>query len=429
MFADRSTHATSPARELALDCLAAGIEAARPERAVERRCAVRNGTLRVRDADYDLSAYEEVLVVGGGKAADGLAAALADRLDPDGGVVVIGARTADPDGVAVRLGEHPTPGEGSVAGAEAVLAAAEAAGEETLVVAAITGGGSALLCAPAGGLAADDLAAATADLLAAGAPVEAVNRVRRACSSLKDGGLAAAAAPATVVGIVVSDVVGDDPGVVASGPTVPRPVDPGAALAVLDRYNVRAAAVREHLEAATPEPAPAVDAETHVVAGAADAIEAAAAVAADRGYEPCRLSTRIEGEAREAGRLHAAVAAEVAAAGHPVEPPAVLLSGGETTVTVDGDGAGGPNQEFAVGAGLALPSGAAVVGAVDTDGHDGGTDAAGALVGGLDDAAAQAARAALAENDCHGFLGERDALLRSGPTGTNVNDLRVVVVD
>ena len=428
MFADRSAHATSPARELALDCLAAGIEAARPERAVERQCAVRNGTLRVRDADYDLSAYEEVLVVGGGKAADGLAAALADRLDPDGGVVVTGARTADPDGVAVRLGEHPTPGEGSVAGAEAVLAAAEAAGEETLVVAAITGGGSALLCAPAGGLVADDLAAATADLLAAGAPVGAVNRVRRACSSLKGGGLAAAAAPATVVGIVVSDVVGDDPGVVASGPTVPRPVDPEAALAVLDRHNVRAAAVREHLEAATPEPAPAVDAATHVVAGAADAIEAAAAVAADRGYEPCRLSTRIEGEASEAGRLHAAVAAEVAAAGHPVEPPAVLLSGGETTVTVDGDGAGGPNQEFAVGAGLELPS-ETVIAAVDTDGRDGSTDAAGALVGSLDDAAAQAARAALAENDCHGFLGERDALLRSGPTGTNVNDLRVVVVD
>ena len=428
MFADRSAHAMSPARELALDCLTAGIEAARPERAVERRCAVRNGTLRVRGADYDLSAYEEVLVVGGGKAADGLAAALADRLDPDGGVVVTGTRTADPDGVAVRLGEHPTPGEGSVAGAEAVLSAAEAAGEETLVVAAITGGGSALLCAPAGGLAADDLAAVTADLLAAGAPVEAVNRVRRACSSLKGGGLAAAAAPATVVGIVVSDVVGDDPGVVASGPTVPRPVDPEAALAVLDRYDVRAAAVREHLETATPEPAPAVDAATHVVAGAADAIEAAAAVAADRGYEPCRLSTRIEGEASEAGRLHAAVAAEVAAASHPVEPPAVLLSGGETTVTVDGDGAGGPNQEFAVGAGLALPSGA-VVAAVDTDGRDGSTDAAGALVGGLDDATAQAVRAALAENDCHSFLEERDALLRSGPTGTNVNDLRVVVVD
>ncbi|PSP77417.1 glycerate kinase [Halobacteriales archaeon QS_4_69_225] len=428
MFADRSAHATSPARELALDCLTAGIEAARPERAVERQCAVRNGTFRVRGADYDLSAYEKMLVVGGGKAADGLAAALADRLDPDGGVVVTGARTADPDGVAVRLGEHPTPGEGSVAGAEAVLAAAEAAGEETLVVAAITGGGSALLCAPAGGLAADDLAAVTADLLAAGAPVEAVNRVRRACSSLKGGGLAAAAAPATIVGIVVSDVVGDDPGVVASGPTVPRPVDPEAALAVLDRYDVRAAAVREHLEAATPEPAPAVDAATHVVAGAADAIEAAAAVAADRGYEPCRLSTRIEGEASEAGRLHAAVAAEVAAAGHPVEPPAVLLSGGETTVTVDGDGAGGPNQEFAVGAGLALPSEAAVA-AVDTDGRDGSTDAAGALVGGFDDATAQAVRAALAENDCHGFLEERDALLRSGPTGTNVNDLRVVVVD
>ena len=367
MFVDRSTLAASPARELALDCLAAGIEAARPARAVERHCELEDGTLQVRDAEYDLSAYDNVLVLGGGKAADA----------------------------------------------------------DALVLAAVTGGGSALFCAPAGDLSADDLATVTAALLAAGAPVDEVNVVRRACSDVKGGGLAAAAAPATVVGLLVSDVVGDDPAVVASGPTVPKRVDPAAALAVLDRYDVEATAVRERLRTATPEPAPDVAVETHVVASGRDAVDAAGEVAAERGHEPCLLSTRIEGEASEVGRVHAAVAAEVTATGAPVDPPAVLLSGGETTVTVDGGGTGGPNLEFAVGAGVGLPDGV-VLAAVDTDGRDGATDAAGAIVDDIEDETA--ARAALADNDSYRFLDGRDALLRTGATGTNVNDLRVVVV-
>jgi hydroxypyruvate reductase len=416
----------SPVADVAVDCLSAGIEAARPARAVDRHCSLDGETLRIRDAEYDLSRFESVLVLGGGKAADGLAAALADRLDGGvDGAVVTDERVADPDAVTVHEGEHPTPGEGSVAGTEAVLERAEAAGEGTLVLAAVTGGGSALLCAPASGLAAADVAAVTEELLAAGAPIAALNTVRRACSEIKGGGLAAAAAPATVAGVLVSDVVGDDPAVVASGPTVPRESDPGAALSVLEAYGAEAPAVREWLERASPEAPPDVDVDVHVVASGRDAVDAAGEAATERGYTPCLLSAAVEGEASEAGRFHAAVAREVAATGSPVDPPAVLISGGETTVTVDGDGAGGPNLEFALGAALDLPA-SALVGAVDTDGSDGDTDAAGAVLGPVDDAAA--ARAALSNNDSYRFLGGRDALLRSGPTGTNVNDLRVVVV-
>jgi hydroxypyruvate reductase len=420
----------TPAHDLACGCLRAGIEAAAPAAAVERHCAVADGTLRVRNAEYDLESFDRVLVVGGGKAADELAAALESLFGDDSrldGVVVTNERTASPDRVAVREGGHPTPDEGSLAGAEAVLEAARAADERTLVLAAIAGGGSALLAGPAEGLSLDAFRRVTDRLLDAGASIDEVNTVRRACSKIKGGGLAAAAAPATVVGLLVSDVVGDDPAVIASGPTVPTATDPEAALDVLARHDIEAPEISRWLAAADPNPAPSVEVDNHVIASGRDAVEAAEETATEAGYEPCLLSTRIEGDAREAGRFHAAVAAEALASGNPVAPPAVLLSGGETTVTVTGDGTGGPNLEWALAAALDAPEGA-VFAAVDTDGSDGSTDAAGAVVdaGTVDDEAA--ARRALATNDSYTFLESRDALLRSGATGTNVNDLRVVVV-
>jgi len=431
MFDRSGTPADSPAHELVLGCLEAGIDAAHPRRAVARHCSVdeREGTLTVRDATYDLSAYDSILVVGGGKAADDLAAAfealLGERLS--GGVVVTDERTADPDRIDVLEGEHPTPGDGSVAGARAVLNRAAAATDRTLVVGVIAGGGSALLCAPAAGLSVDDLRAVTDGLLDAGASIDEINAVRRACSSIKGGGLAAAAKPATVLGILVSDVVGGDPSVIASGPTVPTGTDPDAALEVLARHGVDVPAVESFLLESVPENPTDADVDTHVVASGRDAIDAAAEHASSRGYRTCVLSTRIEGEAAAAGRLHAAIAAEATDSGDPIEPPAVILSGGETTVRVTGDGTGGPNGEFALAAAMDLPD-PAVLGAVDTDGGDGSTDAAGALVDArtIDDPAA--ARAALSDNDSYTYLDSRGALLRSGATGTNVNDLRVLVV-
>jgi hydroxypyruvate reductase len=429
MFDGRDRLAATPAHELALDCLAAGIEAARPDRAVERHCSLEGDTLRIRGAEYDLSGYESIRILGGGKAADDLAAAfealLGDRVD--GGVVVTNEPTAAPERVTVREGEHPTPGEGSVSGARAVLDAARAADERTLVIAAIAGGGSALLCAPVAGLSVEDMQAATDGLLNAGASIDEINIVRRACSEIKGGGLAATAAPATVVGVLVSDVVGDKLSVIASGPTVPTGTDPADALDVLDRYDLDVPAVEEYLRTADPETPADVAVDNHVIVSGRDAVDAARETAAERGYSTCVLSTRIEGEATAAGRIHAAIGTEAAESGDPVEPPAVVLSGGETTVRVTGDGSGGPNQEFALAAAAGLPP-AAVLGAVDTDGEDGSTDAAGALVdaGTVEDP--EAARRALSDNDSYGYLDPKGRLLRTGATGTNVNDLRVLVV-
>lgn len=431
MFDRSGTRADSPAHELALECLEAGIDAAHPRRAVARHCSVdeSEGTLIVGNAQYDLTAHDSILLVGGGKATADLAAAfeslLGDRLS--GGVVVTDERTVDPGRVDVLEGEHPTPGDGSVAGARAVLNRAAAAGERDLVIGVIAGGGSALLCAPAAGLSVADLQAVTDGLLDGGASVDEINTVRRACSSIKGGGLAAAATPATVTGVLVSDVVGGKPSVIASGPTVPTGTDPDAALEVLGRYDVAVPSIESFLRETTPEGPADVDVDTHIVASGRDAVDAAAELASTQGYRTCILSTRIEGEATAAGRLHAAIAAEAAGNGDPVEPPAVILSGGETTVHVTGDGIGGPNGEFALAAAMAIPDGA-VLGAVDTDGGDGSTDAAGALVDARTVEDPEAARAALSNNDSYSFLESREGLLRTGATGTNVNDLRVLVI-
>jgi hydroxypyruvate reductase len=473
--ADRERHASDPARELALDCVTAGIEAAHPERVVADALSLNDGNLSVTSVDgtsttRDLATYDRVLVVGAGNAAAHFAAAveelLGDRVD-DGAVV-----TDDPvetDRIAVLPGDHPTPSEAGVESARAVREVAVDAGESDLVLGLITGGGSALLAAPATGIDLDDLRETTAALLASGATISEINAVRKHCSAVKGGRLARAAAPADVLGLAISDVTGDDPGVIASGPLSADPTTYADALAVLDRYGIDApAAVTDRLERGaagevteTPKPgAPAFDGVVfRVVASARTALDAAREVAAARGYEPLVLSSRVRGEAREAAKTHAAVAEECRAAGEPVEPPAVLLSAGEVTVTLGDDpGNGGPNQEFALSAAIELDAAGGdgegvAVASVDTDGIDGATDAAGALVddrlvgdgadggGGSDDGAdgadgggsdgspdREAAATALGAHDAYPVLDGAGALLRTGPTGTNVNDLRAIAV-
>ncbi|WP_440991047.1 glycerate kinase type-2 family protein [Haloarchaeobius baliensis] len=437
--------ATTPARETALSCVAAGIEAALPERVVADHVRVVDGTLVVSpaaggDATDDLDSFSTVRLVGAGKGAGRLAAALVDVLDGrvDGGVVVAD-EPADAGPVDVCVGDHPVPTDRNVDAARRIRDCVADAPADALVLVALTGGASALLTLPAGALTVDDLAGATRDLLDSGASIDELNAVRKHCSAVKGGRLAGAGAPTRLVTLAVSDVVGDDPSVVGSGPTAPDSTTYTDALAVLDRYEVDAPAVREHLqrgvdgtEPETPRADdPAFDrADYHVLANAETALSAAATEARERGYEPLVLSSCIEGEACEAGRFHAAVAREASATGRPVRPPAVLLSGGECTVSVGGDGIGGPNLEFGLAAALALRGTDDVaVAAVDTDGRDGSTDAAGALVDGATVTDEGAARAALADNDSLGYLEERNAVPRTGATGTNVNDLRVVVVD
>ena len=438
MIENRDALAGSPARECALACVEAGIAAAHPERVVADAVSLDGATFRVGEGSYDLDAFETVQVVGGGKAAAQVARALesilGDRLD--GGVVV----TDDPEpcaSVDVVEGDHPVPSERGVAGAERVLAMAEGADEDTLLLAVVTGGGSALLPAPVEPVGLAALQSVTDALLASGATIGEINAVRKHCSRLKGGRLAAAAAPATVATLVFSDVVGNDLSVIASGPTVPDETTFADALAVLARYDIDAPAVSAHLDAGadgraaeTPKPGDAVfeTVSTHVLADARTALDAARAVASEQGYDTLVLSASIEGEARETGGFHQAIAAETVATGNPAAPPVVVISGGECTVTVRGDGDGGPNQEVALAAASDLPAGC-VFAAVDTDGRDGASDAAGALVDSETVRDEGAARAALDRNDAGGYLAERDAHIVTGRTGTNVNDLRVLVVD
>jgi hydroxypyruvate reductase len=440
MIRNRSALATSAAHEVALDCVEAGISRALPETVVAESIRLDGSTLHVADATYDLDAYEDVVVVGGGNAAGHLAAALEDVLGERirTGVVVTDA-PAETTRIDVVEGAHPVPDEAGRDGAQRVLELAREATEETLVVALITGGGSALLPAPAEGVPLADLQAVTDALVRSGATIDEINAVRKHVSALKGGQLARAAAPATVVGLVMSDVVGDRLDVIASGPVVPDESTFAEAQTVLAAFDVDAPdSVRARIEAGvagevseTPKPGDAAfDRVTvHVLADGMTALEAAAEAAAARDYEPLILSSRVRGEASEAAKTHAGIAEEIAESGTPISGPAVVLSGGETTVTVEGDGEGGPNQEFALSLAVEASEPGIVCCAADTDGIDGATDAAGALVTAETAVPASEARAALRSNDVYPFLADRDALLETGPTGTNVNDLRVLVVE
>ena len=439
MIHDRSALSGTPAHDVALTCVAAGIERSLPERVVAEAITVDDATLSVDGTRYDLEIYEEILVVGGGNAAGKMAEALENLL---GDRITSGAIVTDALGVCERVeqfeGAHPIPDSTNVEGAERVRELVAKAGEETLVLAVVTGGGSALLSAPAGDISLDDLRATTEELLASGATIHEMNAVRKHLSAIKGGQLAREAVPATTAVLVLSDVAGNDLDVIASGPTVPDSSTFADALAVVEEYQLAIPqSVRTRLERGANGDVPETPGSngdafdrvtTHVLADGLTAVTAAAQAGAAAGYEPLILSTRVCGEAREAAKTHVAIAEEIRASGHPIEPPAVLLSGGETTVTIRGNGAGGPNQEFALSSALELDEEGVVLASVDTDGIDGATDAAGAIVDAGTVESASAARAALADNDAYPYLKRTGALVFTGPTGTNVNDLRIVVI-
>jgi hydroxypyruvate reductase len=335
---------------------------------------------------------------------------------------------------------HPVPDQASLDGAERALVLAGGAREGDLVLVLMSGGASANWIAPAAGLALAEKQAVTRALLKSGAAIGEMNTLRKHLSRIKGGRLAARAHPARVVTLAISDVPGDDPAVIGSGPTVPDPTTLADARAIVARrrLDLPGAAVRALANPANESPKPGdpvfANTEYHLAARPADAFRAAEAKVAAAGYEPIFLGDRVEGEAREVAAAHAKLAREVQAAGRR----AVILSGGELTVTLHGNGRGGPNQEYALAlaAALAAASGIAAL-AGDTDGTDGGRgavdDPAGALIDettvaraanrGLDPAAF------LADNDSTGFFARLGDLLAPGPTATNVNDFRAIVVD
>ena len=381
------------------------------------------------------------LVVGAGKGAAAMAAAVESVWDgPLSGLVV----TRYGHGLATRAIEvveaaHPNPDEASEQAARRILAQAAELGPDDLLLCLISGGGSALMALPAPGLTLADKKAVTRELLRCGAAIDEINSVRKHLSAIKGGRLAAAAAPARVVTLMVSDVPGDDPAVIASGPTVADPTTFADARAVIEKYGIPLPeAVRRHLEAAEAESVKPGDArlaraEAHLVATPQDALEAAAAAARAMGLTPLILGNAIEGESREVARVMAGMARQAAQHGQPLPAPCVLLSGGETTVTVRGHGRGGRNAEFLLALGVALDGHAQVWGiACDTDGIDGTEDNAGAIL--TPDTLARAAglgvdaKARLADNDGYGFFQSLNDLVITGPTRTNVNDFRAVLI-
>ena len=439
MIGNRDRVGGTEGRELALDCIEAGIDAADPATVVPAHLSVDGDQLTVVDETYDLGEYERVVVVGGGNAAATVASALervlGNRLS-DG--VVVTDNPTDTETVSVLPSDHPVPTQQGVESTRELLAAAEDASETDLVLAVVTGGGSALLPAPADGVSLADLQQVTESLLASGATIHEMNAVRKHLSDVKGGRLAATFAPATVVGLLLSDVVGNDLDVIASGPITPDESTFGDALDVIGQYDVdvpdavrarlRAGADGERSETPTADDPTFESVTVHVIADGHTALDGAASVARDRGYEPLVLSSRVRGEAREAAKTLTAIAEECAATGSPMDPPAVLLSGGETTVTIRGNGRGGPNQEFALSAAVELSVPGVTVASVDTDGIDGASDAAGGLVTSETDIPTAEGRDALADNDAGSLLERYDGVVLTGATNTNVNDLRVIVV-
>lgn len=382
------------------------------------------------------------LVLGAGKAAARMAEAVEGHWQGElsGLVVTRYGHGAPTRHIEVVEAGHPLPDEAGEAAARRMLALAEGLGPDDLVICLMSGGGSALLSLAAPGIGLDEKRAINKALLRSGAPIGEMNCVRRHLSRIKGGRLALACHPARVVTLVVSDVPGDDPAVVASGPTVPDDSTGADALAILDKYGIAASgAVRAVLAdplLAAPRPTDPRLARNsvHVIVTAQQSLEAAAQVAREAGYTPLILSASLEGEAREVALVHAAIARQVVQYGQPVARPCVILSGGETSVTVRGQGRGGRNAEFLLALAVALDGLEGVHAlAADTDGIDGTEDNAGAWLAPDSLASAQArgldARARLADNDGYGIFAKLGQLIVTGPTRTNVNDFRAIVVD
>src|SRR3984957_13101478 len=382
------------------------------------------------------------IVVGGGKSAAVMAAAL-EATWPDvqleGAVVTPYGHAVPTTRIEVIEASHPVPDDNSERGARRLLERVRGLASQDLVIALMSGGASALLSAPAAGLSLEDKQAINRALLASGANISGMNTVRKHLSAIKGGRLAAAAAPARVVTLAISDVPGDNPAVIGSGPTVPDPTSFADARALIARFGIApppavAARLRQD-EDETPKPGSLPHSDFRLIATPMMALHAAAAAAREMGLTPVILGDALEGEARDVGIVHAGIARSVRMHGEPVKPPAILLSGGETTVTIGSNaiGRGGRNTTFLLGLALAL-DGASGVWALagDTDGIDGMDEIAGAILAPDTLARVKAKglnpRFMLASQDSHGLFDTIGDAIRTGPTLTNVNDFRAILI-
>ncbi|MDQ0316374.1 glycerate kinase type-2 family protein [Amorphus orientalis] len=421
------SHSTDDARRLLDHLFRAAVDRARPDTSLA-------GHLPPKPKG-------RTVVIGAGKASAAMARALEAAWDgPLEGVVL--TRTGhgeDTRQIRIVEASHPVPDQAGVDGTAEMLACLDGLTEADLVICLLSGGGSALLAGPPPGVSLEDLQALSRALLRSGAPISDMNTVRKHVSTVAGGRLALAAAPAPIVTLAISDVPGDDPAVIASGPTVADATTAADARAILEAHGIAVPASITHWltdpAAETPKPDdPALaHASCRLIATPMMSLEAAAALAEEKGIRTLVLGDRIEGEAREVAKVLAAIAISCATHARPLSAPCLILSGGETTVTVRGNGRGGRNTEFQLALALALdghPGISAIAG--DTDGIDGSEDNAGALVDPTTLARARAAgldpRAFLADNDGYGFFSVLGDLVVTGPTRTNVNDFRAILI-
>jgi glycerate 2-kinase len=435
-------------RSVALDILGAALTAADPGMAVKRFLELEGEDLVVAGRRYHLPDYRRVLVVGAGKAGAAMAAGVEEVLGErvHGGIVNVKyGHVAPTRRVRVHEAGHPMPDEQGLAGTSEMVDLLRQAGSDDLVVAVISGGGSALMDLPVEGITLDHMKDLTEALLRSGATINQINTIRKHLSQVKGGGLARIASPARVIALLLSDVVGNPLDVIASGPTVPDTTTFGDAWEVLEQFGLtdrvpqpiaaRLQAGMSGMVAETPKEGDEVfgGVQNVVVASNELAAEAALARAQEAGFNTLLLTTFMEGEAREAGKLFAAVGREVVSYGRPVPRPACIVAGGETTVTVRGGGKGGRNQEMALSAALKIAGlDEVMIVCSATDGTDGPTDATGAIVDGSTTARAVELGLSpgeyLGRNDSYAFFDRLGDLIKTGPTNTNVNDLTFVYV-
>jgi hydroxypyruvate reductase len=418
-------------RKHALAIFKAALAAADPTAAVEQ-------ALRRR---RDLDRYSRIFVAGAGKAGGTMAKAAEKVLGKRISAGLVNVKDGDPAKtrrIELHASGHPIPDERGVAGAQRILDLCREAGKGDLVICLISGGASALTPLPAPPITLAEKQETTRLLLACGATIHELNAVRKHLSLFKGGLLARAAAPAHVLSLILSDVVGDDLDVIGSGPAAPDASTYQSALAVLHKYGLQSSvpanvmARLEGREEETPKPGDPLfsNVENIIVGSNQKSLEAAASAARRLGYRTSILASTIEGETRDVARMHAAIARQIRIQGQPLRPPACIVSGGETTVTIRGEGKGGRNQEFALAAAIDLAGlDNTLIFSAGTDGTDGPTDAAGAVADGNTLARSRRdAAIALRDNDSYPFFADLKDLVITGATGTNVMDLHLILV-
>ena len=435
-------------RQHALEIFQAALKAVDPIEAIYRYVQVGDDGLQIGEHRFAFDDYDRILVVGAGKAGAPMARALEELLGnriAEGVIVVKEGHGLPLENVRIHEASHPVPDGRGIKGAEEILALVKDSGERDLVLCLMSGGGSALLVAPADGVTLEDKQEVTRLLLACGADIHEINSIRKHLSRAKGGGLARFAYPATVVSLILSDVIGDDLNVIASGPAVPDTSTFDDTRQILDKYEIWSQvppSVQSRIEQGlkgdiedTPKAGDTVFKRCYseLVGTNIQALKAAESKAAELGYRTLILSSTVEGEAREVAKVLAAIAKEVRDSNNPLAAPACILCGGETTVTIRGDGKGGRNQELALASALAIDGlGNVVVLSGGTDGNDGPTDAAGAIVDGHTLARARNEGLNpydyLSRNDSYHFFQPLEDLVITGPTRTNVMDVYLLLV-